>query len=208
MPRWGMGRAPALLAAVIAAASGAALAAGSGNQAVAGSGAHRNAVKGVPAHFGVFKRARAASTEVMPAAAQLEQSLGVVQDSERPAGRGLWAAYSGDRVCAVFTDPIEVGHAAISCALRSYADHGVVGWTSPAPSVAREAGMSEDTIQLFALEPDDVTSVSYELPDGSSRTVRPVDNGVTVTLPSAPVAERVTTTRGVRTQSFNKEAQR
>ena len=213
MWKWRSERVPAVLAAAIAATGGAALAAGAGHQASAGSQGPRHVLKGAPAGFSVFRPARGASARTasdqeMPLAAQLEQSLGVLRASERTAGRGLWAAYSSDRLCVVFTDPIEVGHFATACALRSDANGGVVGWTSPAPSKARQAGVSEDTVQLFALMPDDVTSVTYDLPDGSSRTISPVNDGVSITLPSAPVAERVATAQGVRTQSFNTENER
>jgi hypothetical protein len=130
--------------------------------------------------FGVFRRAQAASDDVATAfAGQRDSVVRSTIRSVRPDAETQADVAVDDAQVCVETDLgawSDGEHVSVCAPAASVEANGLVGTSHPSPRVAERLHLDASAMQVIALVPDGVASVSFRDADGDSRNAAVHDN--------------------------------
>lgn len=161
------------------------------------AGAAREATStGVTSHFSALQQAPPDARKANPY--EMRQ-FGMDPASARviPTKNGdVWVAASSDFICINGSSQINSGSSGSACTKTAYAlSYGVISTSKPAPDDVKKADLPDDVTELFALVPDEVTSVRFTNEDGSVE-LKPEDGVIVHEFSSEPDTARFTTDDG------------
>jgi hypothetical protein len=102
-------------------------------------------------------------------------------------GAMVWVAANDTLVCISARSALEPNGTRGACARPvQILEDGLYVGGRPSPAYVKARGLPAGTTEIAGLLPDGVSSVTFTLADGARRDVTVTDNGIAVTLPSAP----------------------